>query len=506
MSEPTSYAIRKIGENRGAPRLWLEGRLAQSAGFSPHKRFRVLVEKEKNRLTLRLDDNGDRKVSEKVKKDQPIPVIDINSTQALSVFEGLERVRVWAIDGCICIEPLATEVRVRQRLEHVRRKLSSGTALSVGSISHGGGILCKAIHDGLAQGGVKTQLAWANDIREELLVHAAEHNPCWTEQTVMLSAPMQELAFDHLFMKNLPEVDIMEGGIPCNGASLAGRGKNGIDCAEAHPDCGHLLVAFLAIVARVNPAIVVLENVPLYRSSASMWIIRHQLRDLGYEVHETEIHSKEWNTIESRKRMCMVAVTAGMEFCMDNIAKPQAQTTRLGDVLEDIALDDPRWSKMQYLKEKQVRDHASGKGFAMHIATPESTRVSTLGSGYAKWRSTETKIQHPHNPDLLRQLTVRENAACKGIDPSLVDGLSTTVAHQVLGQSVTPAPFVSIATCIAQSLTACCGQAIADARVKVTNTAKAVVSAAQGLVHHAARHPVAPARVSSLMDAQIALF
>ena len=73
-----------------------------------------------------------------------------------------------------------------------------------------------------------------------------------------------------------------------------------------------------------------------------MWIIRHQLRDLGYVVHETMMDSRDWNTIESRKRMCMTAVTRGMEFSMDAIERPAPQAVKLGDVMEQIPEDDPR--------------------------------------------------------------------------------------------------------------------------------------------------------------------
>lgn len=501
MTETTSYAIHKIGANRGAPRIWLQGRIAETAGFTPNTRFKILVEKLKTRIVLHLDPEGDRKVSLKVKNDKHIPIIDINSAELLSIFEGLERVRVWAANGGICIEPLATDARIQQRLQRLRHKLDNGIPLAVGSISHGGGILDKAVHDGLAVGGVSSRLAFANDIREDLLVHAAEHNPCWDKKTIMLSAPMQELAFDHYFMSKLPQCDVVTAGIPCNGASVAGRAKNGTSCAEEHSEVGHLCVAFLAIIARVNPSYILIENVRPYQSSASMWILRHQLRDLGYVVHETVVDSKDWNSIESRKRMCLVATTIGMEFSMDSIAKPQRVETRLGDILEDIALDDPRWSEMQYLKDKEVRDKRDGKGFAMHIATPESTHVTTLGASYAKVRSTETKVAHPTNPRLLRQLTAKEHARCKSIDVRLIDGLSNTVAHEVLGQSVIPLPFVSIAETIAHSLKAFCGHAMNIART-TTNSAQAAISTVKTFVpSQLEKMPVTPMVATAIQGA-----
>src|SRR3546814_9410665 len=103
---------------------------------------------------------------------------------------------------------------------------------------------------------------------------------------------------------------------------------------------------------------------------------------------------------------------------------PPIQT--LGDVLEDVAEDDPRWSTMIYLREKEIRDQEAGKGFRMQIFDEESTRVSTIGRGYAKIRSTEPKIRHPSNPDLLRQLTPTEHARIKGIPEEMISDVPAT--------------------------------------------------------------------------------
>lgn len=446
------YEIRKIGHNKGAPRVWIEGRQPASAGFAPGLAYTVEVERRRRAVVLRLVDNGPRRVSRKESRGREIPVIDINSIETLSVFEGMDQIRVIARDGVIYLLPLANEERKAERVERLRDELEHGRPITMGSLSHGGGILSLALHKGMEEAGLKTKLAFANDIRPELLQHASEVNPAWDQDTVALAAPMQELVFDSRTMEHLQPVSVLEAGIPCTGASLSGRAKNGTSCAEAHPDVGHLVVAFLAIIARVNPAVILLENVVPYANTASMHIIRNQLRDFGYDVHETVLDAAEFNALEHRQRMCMVAVTEGIEFDWAGLIKPERIERRLGEVLEDVPLDASCWSEMGYLKVKEERDKAAGKGFAMQICTPESTKVGTIGTGYQKNRSTEPKVQHPDNPDLLRLLTPAEHAGVKGIPPALVEGLSATTAHEVLGQSIVFAPFVAVGQLIARSL------------------------------------------------------
>jgi DNA (cytosine-5)-methyltransferase 1 len=258
-----SYEVTKIGQHRGKPRLWLEGSKALLGGFLPGKRFEAKKDPDRQMLTLELSDTGCRIVSRKLKGERELPVIDINSGELLSVFDGIEAVRVVVQDGKIFILPLATEIAVRERLGRLKAKLDSGAPILVGSLSHGGGVLSHAIHAGLQEAGVKAKLAFANEIREELLEQASEMNDAWDGGTLPLAAPMQELAFDTWAMNQLPKVEVLEAGLPCSGASVAGRAKRGLEHPEAHPDVGHLVVPFLVIIAKVQPAVILLENVPV---------------------------------------------------------------------------------------------------------------------------------------------------------------------------------------------------------------------------------------------------
>ncbi|MDO3380406.1 DNA cytosine methyltransferase [Geoalkalibacter halelectricus] len=447
-----NYAITKIGQHRSAPRVWLQGRHPESAGFLPTTRFTVEVKKEKGMIALRAVATGERKVSSKEVSGRTVPIIDINSREILSIFEGMEQIRVIAAKGVIYLLPLATEVRRQERLARLKNKLAKQAPLSVGSVSHGGGVLSLALHQGLAEGHTPSRLAFANDIRGDLLEHAAQANPAWDSQTIALASPMQELAYDQWAMAHIPSIDILEGGIPCEGASVSGRSKRGTGCAEEHPLVGHLVAGFLAIIAKVNPSIVIMENVVPYQSTASMWILRHSLRDMGYDVHETILDGAEFNALEHRQRMCLVAVTQGIEFDFSALVKPKPTSRYLGDILENIPEDAPCWSEMGYLKDKEKRDAQAGKGFVMQIVTPDSTKVGTIGKGYNKNRSTEPKVAHPTNPSLLRLLTPREHARCKGIPECLVEGLAATTAHELLGQSIVFDAFHAVGRLIADTL------------------------------------------------------
>jgi DNA (cytosine-5)-methyltransferase 1 len=439
------YLITKVMRHRNAPRIWLQGRVLETAGFLPGSAF--LVEKCESSRQVRLvkDCTGSRHVSAKQKLHKVLPVLDINSGEVLDVFALMDRVKVIALLGMIVLMPVPTDGKKTLRLDRLLGRMKRGESLQVASLSHGGGMLAKALHKGLLDAGVSSDLALANDIDNEMLEHASVHNPTWSARTMMLSAPMQELAFDQQALAALPQCDVLEAGIPCTGASVAGRAKNGTACAEQHPDVGHLVVSFLILVAAINPAIVVLENVPPYQSSASMWIVRHQLRDLGYVVHETVLNAKEWGVLDCRRRMCMVAVTEGLQFDFQLLQPPKdLPAPTVADILEDVPLDSPVWSPMTHLTEKAERDIAQGKNFRMQVVDGRATWIRTMGKGYGKNRSTEPKYRHPAKPELMRPFTPVEHARSKGEDPAMLGDLAPGIAHGMLGQGIACPPFIGV--------------------------------------------------------------
>ena len=189
---------------------------------------------------------------------------------------------------------------------------------------------------------------------------------------------------------------------------------------------------------------------PEFQTSLSMHMIREALSDWQYAVHEI-IVDRELGAFEARQRMVMVAVSAGINFQFDLRPTRQREST-LGEILEDIPVDSDRWKSLDYLHEKEARDIAVGKGFKMQLVNQASTAVKTVGRHYAKFRSTEALVVSEHDPSLKRLLTVGEHCKVKGINPALVDGLSSTRAHQCLGQSVLGPAFQALGRNIGQCL------------------------------------------------------
>jgi DNA (cytosine-5)-methyltransferase 1 len=432
------YWLKKLGIHRGAPRLWFETLRVGSAGLVPGSRFDVVALQHGIKLVSNAD--GQYVVCSKVRNGRCLPVIDINNREVLSPLGGQEVVRVIVRADGIFVLRAASEQAKAERIERLRGKLAAGEQLASTSIAHGAGVLSNAAHTGFSDAGIELDMKVLCEIDAGYVEQSLSCNPV-SAKTVPLCAPIQELVQDEWLMRQVPRVEVLEMGLPCSGASRAGKAKRGLSMMEEHPEVGHLIFAALALIQKLQPAAIVLENVEDYRDSASAQILRSQLRDMGYQVREHVLRARDFGSLENRVRWALVATTDGL-LPLDSVPMDKVPDgMRLGALLEDIEPDAACWSTMGYLKEKATRDKLEGKGFAMQLVNALSTSVPTIRKSYNKGGSTDPFVLHPTDPERMRKLTPAEHARIKGVPLGLVHGLSATTAHEVLGQGIAYAPF-----------------------------------------------------------------
>lgn len=368
--------------------------------------------------------------------------------------------------------PLASarQAADRRRGGRTLTKLLAGTALAACGLFHGAGVLDSALHEGFSMTGVALQLAAAVELDESYLSASISNNPAlWSapSRQYAIAAPIQQVTL----RRGAIEADLLAAGIPCTGASLAGRAKNGLGCAEEHDSAGSLFVDFLNWVTTTQPSGIVVENVPQYAGTASMAVIRDTLVAMGYRLSERVLSGAEFGALEDRKRLCMVAVTGMLAeveaFCLDAVTPLRQKEASLAAVLEPVALDDSSWRTFDYLAKKEESDIAAGKGFRRQLLTPAATAVGTIGRGYAKCRSTEPFLVHPVNASLSRIFTPVEHARVKTIPERIVADMSATEAHEVLGQSVIYSAFSAVGRGVSDWLVRCAASLTAFARDSV---------------------------------------
>lgn len=440
----------KLGDHRGKKRIWLEGQKLSRQGFDPGTKLQVTIDGSK--LVLKSAETGQFTVSKRERNGNISPIIDVTTDGLAKLFDGIKMLRAVIRQGTIIIEAHQEHTRIIERVNRLMSKLEKGDPLAVCSLFHGGGILDKAIHSGLKRSGIDSRVAVAVEIEPAYLDSSLRNNPeLFTDASVLIESPIEAVSLN----RNPPPVDILIGGIPCTGASKSGRSKNKLEFAESHESAGAMFFHFLQFVTALNPSIVLIENVPEYANTASMQVIRSVLRSSGYTLQERVLDGHEFGVLEKRKRLCVVALSEGLHemFDLQNVTSIRTAENALRDILEPVPLDSERWKSFDYLAQKEERDLKAGKGFARQLLSGDEPHCGTIGRDYAKCRSTEPFLVHPHISTLSRIFTPLEHARLKGIPESAINGLSDTIAHQILGQSVIFPVFEAVALHLGKALT-----------------------------------------------------
>lgn len=437
-----------IGEKAGTPRVWIQSKALAREGFEAGKPIEIMVAKDC--ITITASESGKRIVSGKTARGSVTPIIELHNLALANWLPAhAKRVRITAEAGIIEIVVHQDDDAEQARLDSIKARLKAGKPLRIGEVCVGVGVLSDAIHEGLKRAGVASEVTFAVEKEKGYLDQFIKTSRGATGNTLFCQSGMEELD-----ISSLPDVDIVCAGLPCTGASLAGRAKNKLASAEEHKEAGSLFFTWLAIVKQFarTGAVIMLENVPSWSSTASQVVIRSCLEQWGYDVYESEV-DQTLGAFEARTRFCMVAVTKGFKsFDFSGLMPAAKAPQKLVEVLEEIPADDSSWKQYSYIFEKEKKDIAAGKSFRTQIVTESSTKVGVIPRHYAKVQSTNPLLKHPEK-ELYRLLTPTEHARVKGAPLRLIEGLSATVAHQILGQGVLWPAFVSVWKFVGELLT-----------------------------------------------------
>ncbi|MBB1390176.1 DNA cytosine methyltransferase [Shewanella sp. SG44-6] len=446
---------RNLGLNRGLPRVYLDG--VQNGYKLINENINVgdsfSCKFSDKAIHLIFSDDGDRIVSRRKKGDTYLPLIDINSQELENIFDEGALLRITIKNRVIVIKEHQQNAKIEKRNRALTNKIINGEAITIASLCHGGGVLDRAIHSGLQKAGIKSKLGMAVEIEPAYLESSIRNNTMlWHSDSIVIQSAIEDVTFS----EKSEQYQLLSVGLPCLGASKAGRSKGKLTFAEDHDTAGAIFFYALNAINYLNPAIVIIENVVDYEKTASFSVIKLVLNKLGYELHYRELNGMDFGAIENRNRMCLIAISKGLDidFDIDSLNPTTiAGTKPLNSIIDtSIGPDSDKWRSFDYLVAKEISDKKAGKGFGRLMVTPEDTKVGVIGRGYAKCRSSETFLKHPSDESLSRIFTAEEHSKIKGVPVDLIHGISETVAHQILGQGVTFGCFESMAMHLGNSI------------------------------------------------------
>lgn len=157
------------------------------------------------------------------------------------------------------------------------------------------------------------EIIWANDFAKDA-VETYRHN---------IGNHIVECDISEVDANKIPQCDIVIGGFPCQGFSLANLRRSVED------ERNKLYLQFVRILDEKKPAFFVAENVPGILSLDKGKVIKHIVQEFeacGYTVNYKLHHAADYGTPQSRKRVFIVGVRS--DLCKNFTYRFPQQTHR----------------------------------------------------------------------------------------------------------------------------------------------------------------------------------
>ena len=196
-------------------------------------------------------------------------------------------------------------------------EMDNKNGLRVASLFAGIGGICY----GFMQAGA--QIVWANEI---------DKDACKTYRHNFGGEYLAEGDIKEVNPDDIPEIDILNGGFPCQAFSVAGYRKGFDD------ERGNLFFEITRILEYKRPKAILLENVKNlegHDKGNTFRIIKEQLELLGYHVHHKVLNTMEYGNVpQNRERIYIVGFLSEEAYAKFEYPKPVELTKTIHDIID----------------------------------------------------------------------------------------------------------------------------------------------------------------------------
>lgn len=286
---------------------------------------------------------------------------------------------------------------------------------------------------------------------------------------------------EHLGGLEFFDADVVVGGPPCQGFSVAGK-MNPLDPRSRH------VWRFLDAVEIAKPLGFAMENVKALATNRR-WAelldgLRARAEELGFETHVLVLNASHFGVPQSRERVFLVGVPPGTAF-ESPVPTTAARPPTVRGVLDAL----PRWrnagndmvcaARITPAKKPVMRRSPyagmlfNGTGRPMQLDRPAPTLPATMGGNRTPIVDQEwldgldgcwVTRYHAHLidggepfdeiPPRLRRVTVQEAAAIQGFAPDMEWRGSQSAIYRQVGNAVPPPLGAAVARVLGEALEA----------------------------------------------------
>lgn len=207
---------------------------------------------------------------------------------------------------------------ISQRKEDIKEKtVMKKNHFKVASLFAGIGGICY----GFKQAGA--EIVWANEI---------DRDACKTYRQNFGDSYLVEGDIKKVDPKDIPDIDILNGGFPCQAFSVAGYRKGFED------ERGNLFFEIARILKAKRPRAILLENVKNlenHDNGNTFKVIKSALEDLGYHVHYKVMNTMEYGNVpQNRERIYIVGFLSEEDYKRFKYPEAIPLTKSIHDIID----------------------------------------------------------------------------------------------------------------------------------------------------------------------------
>ena len=298
----------------------------------------------------------------------------------------------------------STNIDLAQKPSFCQTPVTGSTGLNVLSLFDG--MSCGQI--ALQRAGIKVENYFASEIDKDAIKITMNNYPNTKQLGNIVDLKTDEL----------PKINLLIGGSPCQSFSNAGRGA-GFDGKSG------LFWEFVRVLNEVNPTYFLLENVKMKKEW--QYIISEALG-----VQPIEINSK-WFVPQNRPRLFWTNIPVGnipntYNHCLNDILEEATEEYYLTEKQKSILDLNYNWS------ENEIIRHKAGKHQQDNIYRYDGLMACLSASHHGAARHlTKTYLQNGE----IRRLTENEVEKLQSVPIDYTKGVSSSKRYEVLGNGWT---------------------------------------------------------------------
>ena len=245
-------------------------------------------------------------------------------------------------------------------------------------------------------------------------------------------------------LKKIPNADVIIGGPPCQGFSLANPSRSFEDPRN------QLFKEYARILTQVKPKLFLMENVSgmaTMNKGKVFEIIKTELSNCGYKLCYKLLNSKDFGVPQSRNRMIIIGVRNDIEndFKFPIPTHTETNYKTVGDVLIKKAIPTKcpnhifgQLTDLNLKRIQHIPEGGSMKDCPLELQNNSDLNRSMrrLSREKVSYTIVHNNCDHYYHPIENRRITIREMARIQGYPDDFVFSGSKSEQSRQVGNSV----------------------------------------------------------------------